>query len=299
MVITNFRLYENKQKAESIIKKLNIPNDNEEYLKIKELVKSKPNVFGQFVKWFFVDNTNYDTLEELFKFINMQHIKLDRPVDTFNTANDLYDYLQIIEDRQSVNKIINTLTSELKNKVKNDKKFIELLSGNLDFSAKIIEFFEDCKAYSSNSNDALGYDALFNDTYKLIENLKGEFNVDGVKNMISKGDLNIDVILEKPTLMVLNVHDYKSMKEIGNRKWCIVKSENSWDSYVNDFTKQYIIFDFTKDNVTDREHAIGITVSVNFGSEPNKFTAIHWSNDDTDGLSKEYIDELGKKHGIK
>lgn len=296
MIVTNFKLYENKQKAESILRKQNIPTDDPDYKKIKQLLNGHGNYLGAFTKWFFVDKTNYETLEELYKFLTTQNMKLDRPIDTFDTAEEAYDYLQRLEGEQLTNKIINELTPKLKKLVGRD--FINLISASTQYADELKDFYKKCKAYEPDSNDRLGIDALYTDTKEFVENLQGDFNAESIINKINSEKLNIDVVLDANTLLILNVKDYQSMKILGSKKWCIVKSENHWDNYVNGFTVQYMIFDFTKNRI-DREHAIGVTVSPNFGDNPNNYTAIHWANDDADGLSKEYINDLGKKHGIK
>lgn len=297
MIITNFRLYENKQKAESILKRLNIPTENEDYQKIKELTKNRANYLGQFVKWFFIDKTKFDVLEEIYNLLTSQNIKIDRPIDTFETAEELFDYIQNYENNQKANKMFQEISPKMK-KLVNKEEFIKLLRSGIGYEKRIIEFFEKSKAYEPNTKDNLGVDAFYSDTKKLIDNLKGEFNSEAIQRRIEKENLNIDIIHDANTLLILKVNDYESMKILGSSDWCIVKSENHWDNYVNDFTVQYMLFDFTKDR-TEREHAIGVTVSVNFGSEPNKYTAMHWANDDADGLSKEIIDQIGIKHGIK
>lgn len=297
MIITNFRLYENKQKAESILKRLNIPTENEDYQKIKELTKNRANYFGQFVKWFFIDKTKFDVLEEIYNLLTSQNIKIDRPIDTFEKAEELFDYIQNYENDKIVNKLFNELTPKLKKLVDKDK-FTKILRTGIKYEENLKKFFKKCKAYEPDSEDALGVEALYSDTIKYIENLEGIFNSEAIQNRIKNENLNIDIIHDANTMLILKVNDYESMKVLGSTDWCIVKSENHWDNYVNDFTVQYMIFDFTKDR-TEREHAIGVTVSVNFGTEPNKYTAMHWANDDNDGLSKEIIDEIGIRHGIK
>lgn len=99
---------------------------------------------------------------------------------------------------------------------------------------------------------------LYNDTKGLIENLKGDFNADTIKNKL-KG-LNAEVVFESPEVLVVAVYDYKASCALGSKSWRISTSNSYWNTYVNEFTTQYFIYDFTKP-VSDKRHMIGVTVS--------------------------------------
>ena len=74
---------------------------------------------------------------------------------------------------------------------------------------------------------------------------------------------------------MIRVNDYKASCKIGSKHWCISTSQSMWDSYVNDFTNQYFVYDFTKD-ISDIRHMIGTTVSPG-----GKITSGHWADDST------------------
>lgn len=314
MVIANFRLYENKQKAEQILKQHHIQPDNEAYVKLKDLIygktdksiKAAPNYLGQFTKWLIKDRTNMETLTEILKLLNKENVKLDRPIDTFETAEDLFDYIQDYEINQNVNKVINDLPPTLKKMV--DEKFKNLIKLNVEFTDDIIKFFKKSKKYDPTGKDKLGYNALYNDTAAFINNLKGDYNLDGMKanfkklgvNVIKgehpteaelKKGSNIKIVIESPTILIVEVFDYKASCAIGSKSWCISTSENQWNSYVNNITVQYFLFDFTKSR-SDKKHAIGITVSPDMGNSASNYGSKHWSDDKTDGLTDQYIDTL-------
>lgn len=302
MVITNFKLYENRQKAESIIKKLNIDKDNEDYQKIKELVKDKPNFFGQFVKWFFINKTPFGEIEEIYKMINTYNIKMSKPIDSFDKAEDLYDFIQDSLNSSKVNKIIKSIPSRARQKVNDEIR--NLFKTNVKYADELIKLFSKIGGRYSNDGRTshLTSQDLYDDINNFIDNLEGGFNADTIKKIINKNNLNAKVILDSYSLMVVEIGDFQASKKLGSQSWCIVTSENQWQNYVNEFTTQFYIYDFTKKR-SDNRHAIGITVGPSFLSN-SKQTAMHWSDDTTgkdpiSGLSiEEYIDELNYQHNI-
>lgn len=246
-----------------------------------------------------------DILLELIKLLSKDNIKLDRPIDTFEQAEDLYDYIQNFEINQSVNKVVNALTPNVRKLITDN--FKNLIKLNIEHADDIIKFFKKSKRYDPNGRENLGINRMYTDTEAFINNLKGDFSAKSlIKRYIESGinildgeptaeqmkeGNNIMIVVESPFALIVDVFDYKASCTIGSKSWCIATSESQWNSYVNDLTKQYFIFDFTKSR-SEKEHAIGVTVGPDLGNEPSEYVAKHWADDTTAGLTTEYIDEL-------
>ena len=80
--------------------------------------------------------------------------------------------------------------------------------------------------------------------------------------------LNYKTIYDKDNIMVLQVNDFETVKRLAkSTNWCISKNKSYWNNYIenhSDDSKQYMIFDFSKDE-DDRMSIIGFTVAHNKG----------------------------------
>lgn len=259
--IVEYKLFENLQKAKKILADHRIPENNPQFLKLKELLSRNTGYIGQFTKWLFVDRTDFNQLEEIYK--ELKNINIDKPIESFEKAEDLYDYIQSFEINRKTNQVINSIPSRTREFV--DDKLKNLISLNIDVASSIKDFYSKKGGRFKNAKD------LYNDTKGLIENLKGDFNADTIKNKL-KG-LNAEVVFESPEVLVVAVYDYKASCALGSKSWCISTLNSYWNTYVNEFTTQYFIYDFTKP-VSDKRHMIGVTVSPS-----GSYHAAHYADD--------------------
>lgn len=272
-----YKLFENKQKALSILRKHHIKEDDERYLKLKELLKDKPGYLGKFTEWFFVERIDLERLEEILNILS--EIKIDKPVDSFEKFEDLFDYIQDYEINTKINQVLKALPSRTRELVNDELR--NLIKLNTQYSKNIIDF------YSKKGGKYNTISDLISDTKSLISNLSGDFNLQEIlkkiKPYIDSGDVVIKA--RTPEILIIQVNTYKASCAIGSRHWCISTSESMWGSYVNPFTNQYFIYDFTK-SISDKRHLIGVTVSPK-----GKFTSAHWA-DDTAISDMTYFDDL-------
>jgi Ankyrin repeats (3 copies) len=247
-MITNYKLFENIEKAKKILKEADIQLNNIDYLKIKELLKDNIGYIGQFVKWFFKDNESFNKLEEIYKILKTN--KIDKPIDSFDKLEDLFDYIQSFDINQKVNQVINSLPSKTRELVNQQLK--DLISLNISYYKQIINF------YSKKGGRYKNIKNLYDDTKQLIENLNGVFNLEETKKKLE--GTNTKIVFESEDLLIVQVFDYNSSCKIESKHWCISTSENMWKQYVDKFTNQYFIYDFTKD-ISDKASMIGVTVN--------------------------------------
>jgi len=271
--VIEYKLFENLQKAKKILADRRIPENNPEFLKLKELLSRNTGYIGQFTKWLFIDRTEFSQLEEIYK--ELKNINIDKPIDDFDKAEDLYDYIQSYEINKKTNQVINAIPSRTREFV--DDKLRNLISLNIDVASSIKDFYSKKGGRFKNAKD------LYNDTKGLIENLKGDFNADTIKNKL-KG-LNAEVVFESSEVLVIAVYDFKASCALGSKSWCISTLNSYWNTYVNEFTTQYFIYDFTKP-VSDKRHMIGVTVSPN-----GSYHAAHYA-DDSSVTDYSIFDEL-------
>lgn len=256
-----YQIFENLQKARKVLSDNSVSESNPDFLKLKDMLSHNIGYIGQFTKWLIVDRTDLSELEEIFK--ELKKTSINKPIEEFNKAEDLYDYLQSFEINKKTNQIINSIPSKARTLV--DEKLKKLLSLNIDVAPLIKDFYSKKGGKFKTSKD------LYDDTYTLIENIKGDFNVETIKKKAA--GLNAEVVMESPEMLILAVFDYPSSCKLGSKSWCISTSQSYWNNYVNEFTTQYFIYDFTKP-ISDKRHMIGVTVSPN-----GNFHAAHYADD--------------------
>jgi hypothetical protein len=278
-MILNYKLFEDVNRSKKILKDLGIPEDIENkdyqaYKKLRELLKNNNGYVGAFTKWMFKDREKFEQIEEVYKMLT--EIQIDRHIDSFEKLEDLYDYLQNFEINQKTNQVIKALPSRTRQLVNNELK--NLISLNTEYSKSVKDF------YSKKGGRYKDIQSLINDTKDYINNLKGDFNLESIKKKLE--GLNVIITAESEELLLIQVLDYDASCKIGSKSWCIVTSESYWRNYVNEFTNQYFVYDFTKD-ISDKRHMIGFTVSPG-----DKISNAHWADDSSVRNPDQVIDEL-------
>jgi len=273
MIITDYKLFENLDKAKKLLTELHISETDPKFLKLKELLKNNMGYMGTFTKWYIKDHESWDKIEEIFKMLKTTQI--DKPIEEFEKLEDLYDFIQNYEINKKTNQVINALPSRTRELVNEDLR--NLISLNTQYAKHIKDW------YSKKGGRYKDIKSLYSDTNDFIKNLSGGFNLEAI---LKKAEgTNSDVIVATPDLLMLRINDYATSKALGSKHWCIVTSESMFKSYVTEFTTQYFFWDFTKD-ISDKKHMIGATISPN-GTISNA----HWA-DDSAVRDMTYFDSL-------
>lgn len=263
--LNKYKVFENLQQAKKTLRDLHIEETNPDFIKLRTLLSNNMGYMGKFTEWLFKNREEFSQLEEIYT--ELQKIDLDRPITDFKTSEELYDYIQLKGINSKVNQVIKALPSRAREYVNGElKKLIEL---NVEHADLLIDFYSKKGGKYSN----LGQAALIKDTRTFLENVMGEFNLDNIKKSLH--GLNVEISFESPELLIVCVGDYNASCKIGSRHWCLATSKNMWDNYVDASTKQYFIWDFTKD-ISDKQHMIGATI----GSD-DKVKNAHWADDST------------------
>ncbi len=270
-------LNENMQQARSILKKLNIHEQDPRFQELKQMLLDDNAIgyIGKFTKWIFNDREPWEKLIEVYDMLKKHPTKVP-PIDTFETLESLFDYLQGSGISMKTNQVVNAIPSRAR-QYANDKlkKLIEL---NIKYADQIKDFYSKKGGKFKTSVD------LYNETAALLDNLSGGFNLDAMKKKISDTKSKVNIVLERPDLLVLQPLDYDTSNKLGSTSWCISYSKNYWDSYADVFSNQYFIYDFSK-KTSDKKSMIGVTVNPD-----GTFKASHFKDDSQ--APREYIDDL-------
>ena len=285
-MINQYQIFENLQNAKKYLVNNNIPETDEKFVKLKELLKGNLGYIGTFTKWMYNDRESFGKIEDTFKLLKKTN-NFSKNIDDFKKLEDLYDYLQNFEINRIVDRTINGLPSWTK-KYANDE-LRSLIGMNIEWAEFVRRFYtEKGGRYNEHSEywtkpvKFKTYGGwLVNETKIYIKNLKGEWNLPTILKKISNANptleegVDYDIVFKKPTMLMLRIYNFKTSKKIGSPPWCIVSSESMFLSYVTNMTNQYFLWDFTKE-ISDKRHMIGTTVEAS-----GKITSGHWANDDT------------------
>jgi len=270
-------LNENMQQARSILAKMKIPEQDQSFQRLKQMLLDDNRIgyVGKFTQWLFQDHEPWEKITEVYDMLK-NHPTAVPPIHTFKRLEDLFDFLQGSGIDVKVSQVINAIPSRARRNVTDDlKKLIEL---NIKYAEPLKDF------YSKKGGKFKDAKSLYNETTALIDNLSGGFNLTAMKNKIKDKGCNVEVVLERPDLLVIRPIDYNASNALGSSSWCISYSKNYWDSYADVFSNQYFIYDFTKP-LSDKKSMIGVTVNPD-----GSFKASHFKDDSV--APRDYIDDL-------
>jgi len=275
-------LNENMQQAKAILKKLNIPETDPRFQELKQMLldDNKVGYVGKFTKWVFKDREPWEKLIEVYDMLKKHPHKVP-PIDTFKTIEELFDFLQGSEISSKTGKALRDLKKRLiyfKLSDREEQKLDSLLELNVKYVDAIRDF------YNKKGRKFRNFGDLLSETESLIKNLSGGFNLEAMKKKIKQTNSKVKIMLERPDILVLAPQDYNTSCALGSQSWCISYSKNYWDSYVDVFSNQYFIFDFTKP-LSDKRSMIGVTVNPD-----GSFKAAHFKDDSV--CSHDYLEKL-------
>jgi ankyrin repeat protein len=268
MYIQKYKIFENVRQAKKYLDENDIPYDNKDYIKLKNILSSNLGYLGKFTEWLFNDNS-LSFLEDIYKMI--KNVSLDKDINSFETSEDLYDYLTDKKFNTKVNQTINSLPSRTRRLANQELK--DLIKNNIDSIDSIKDF------YSKKGGRYKNIDDLIKDTKSLITNLQGEWNPDSIKYE------DKELVYKDSNTLILWIDSYNRSCDLGSKHWCISTSEGMFKQYTSGFKKQYFIYDFTKD-ISDKKSMIGTTID-----RSGKPTSIHYK-DDTEGKKEDILPYL-------
>ena len=257
MYILNRFIFESVKQAKEYLNSNDISLDDERFIELKHLLRKNPGYTGKFTEWLFEEDLDIDYLTELYNFI--KQYKLDKDINSFNSSEDLYDYLTNVKIESKVKKAINKIPSRTRRLV--NQELIDLIKNNIEQIDFIKTFFKDKSGKFDNIND------LIKATKLTIENARGGWTPNSIDYKKS------ELVYKDDFTLILNIDSYERSAKLGSSHWCISTSEHDFNNYTSGFKKQYFIYDFTKD-MSDPKSMIGVTIGIN-GNPSSK----HLKND--------------------
>lgn len=248
MYILRKMIFESVSQAKKYLNANDISLNDSEYLNLKDLLKKNIGYLGKFTEWLFEEELDIEYLKNLYELIIK--IGLDKDINSFNTSEELYDYLQIKKNERKINKVIQELPSGIKKQI--DSKFRKMLEDNIDYLDYIYDMYSKVSFRYKNEN----IDKLYKDTLEAIKRVTGGWTPYSIKY----NDEEL-VYIDNDTL-ILNIKDYNRSCDLGSKSWCIVTSPYHFREYTDGYAEQYFIYDFTKEP-TDAFSLIGLTMDEN------------------------------------
>lgn len=236
-----------------------------------------------------------DDLKKVFYNIRNQDINGTASIlDFIQKKNDekIYDFAEYFVERKAVSKLRKIMTTH-DNKSYVGKKINTLLKEVVRIGITTKEFKESfakkIKKYKTEVEIEEGLK-------KYTRSLSGWEMKNWQKKILSP---NINVVANIiDDIMVLEVLDYDTMKELGSTQWCIATDKSYFDEYTGGYNKQYMICDFSRES-EDPLSMIGATIDF-YG---NIYVA-HNKNDDKlpvdeiDVLKPDFLEQFFTKHNV-
>lgn len=211
--------------------------------------------------------------------------------DTIETIDDFANYFT---EQKSLNKLKKIITT------RSNKDYI---NKNLDNVLKnIIRLGVSPKEFKKSfSNKIMKYktESELNVGLKQYANTISGWSINEWHKKSLSPDIKVDFKKISNDLISVEILDYKTMKELGSTQWCIATGQNYFNEYRENYKKQYIICDFSKES-EDPLSMIGVT----FDFYGNVYAAYNKNDDEislknTELLSSDNIAKFFTKHDNK
>jgi len=280
------KLFEDINKARSILKNKSIFETDPDFIKIRELLKKNPGYIGFFTHLRYEKNNSVEDLIEFFDVIQKsqsQINKFPKPLIKYDTIEEVIDEIEKLKLDSSIHHIYSEFPKLQKSfiKTKQDSDLLSQLSKRKDSST----FFRKIASYKNRKD--------------LIEGLKNFLKVDPnakANDIIKKcKEIGSDVIYysEEKDVLVVRVYSASEIRILaGDSAWCI-KNDATFKSYVYDKTcYQFILFLLNRE---DLNRKIGITYALS-RTDSDPFQTAHNINDGS--VSQENLSKLLSEYGL-
>jgi hypothetical protein len=107
---------ENITKARSVLRKLEIPETNEDFIQLRKMLTRNAGYLGKFTHWLFVDGVKIDQLQNLYD--RIRGTRLSKPIDDFKTPEEVIDTIIRSRSDAALNQMIGAIPSETRSFLK-------------------------------------------------------------------------------------------------------------------------------------------------------------------------------------
>ena len=257
-------ILENKDQAYKILYQKNVPEDNPDFIRLKDEVEKlfkNLNYLGLMTKYVFTQDVSIQEIIDLLPWLRYNGNRLPKNPLQYKKFENLKDDIIKVDNDQRVKTIYDLLPRDQKDLVKGDPIFYEKalaihkLGSSKKFGKKVslyktkeglIEYMDD---YLKKNSEQITFDSV-------VEDLK---------------KLNTKIFIEDIDngFIMAEILDYSASKEMGSSDWCIVTSKSSFDNYTRGTRRQFFMWDFSED-ITSSMFLIGFT-----SNEIGQITNIH------------------------
>lgn len=301
----NFEKYiinENVQKSKKVLKDLNIPETNPNYLALKKLLSRNIGYLGKFTDWHFNGKYSIQRLQDLYK--KIKESNLNKGIDEFKTPEDIIDFIIDKNKNSRENKIEKSIPKSIKNfliygnsehdNVEDDeegiyKSDIEYFGKFIkDISVKVPDNKLDmvCDYFRNKSARCLYQDEPYEYLDDVIDTIVNINPDDIYKNIRNDNKKNLTILIDNDEYLFFICHNYGACKKYGSKFWCIVEDESTFEDYTEKAVQSIFFF---KDKIPfiDKESVLGMTINI----YDYKISAAHWEDDESCNL-RDYEDDL-------
>jgi hypothetical protein len=320
-------LMENVAQAEKALKELNIPLDDPEYLRIKNMLVADNSVgFLGFMfnlvkiwaknalkvnddattyknanpdSWIGKNMPNYTVNNDvIFKYVDKLYalIKkhrqdlqfLPKNINDYDKIDDLIYAFNFISTNKTKKRFANLIINkELKSEYIANHPKSEEESQLVRRYLEVIHDTPYGKMFVKKINR---YNTL-NDLLGYLKIVSTFYDLDiSYDSILSKASnrRDLQIVYNQKERIILLIGSYEAMREVGSPSWCIYDSRSQYDNYTkNGNANQYIFYDFS-DQVTDVSYSM-----IGFTMQGYEITASHLMNDDHISDVMSYLNKIG------
>jgi hypothetical protein len=261
-----YRIFENIKQAKAYLASKDIPAEKNQVLDtISELLKKKPNLIANFVKYHYEENVSLADLTDFVQYMTINKATLDKlpkPVFEYDKFEHIQDDLRVVERGVAANKLYSYLHPELRNDINNlppDSKN-ELDSLVLDYMALPKEkrdAFTPLKFFRKNRTTLADFTTRMQEFIMNLDSGRSK-----IEQELEKHTGKYETIYDKDNILIIKGNDKDLVKDIGSEKWCIVYAQESYyDRYLSPSSgnTHYTVFNFNY-SLTSRYGRFGVTI---------------------------------------
>jgi len=303
-------VFENRDLARNILKKNDLDETDRVYVRIRELLKDKPNLLGLFTYYNKVEKIGFGRLKTLYQRLLKNNDIIGQLPDlqsymarrgnfngpykmedgrTYNTHFErLEDDLTRLEEKHIAKLFADAYPGDIKNGLPDNPDFVEIIKELTDRSDKSREKLELYRKFWLNKV------SRYKTQKELVDSLTNfvfaDSNVEDIRRQISS-NYQLKMVYDDGEIMIIRVLSYEAIQSIGSdTSWCIKDSLSYWTDYISGENVQLVIMDFSVPR-TSPNRKIGVTIY-----EGGRFNTAHNTNDSY--VSEPHVNEILKKSNV-
>tara|TARA_R110000772_G_scaffold20466_5_gene56880 strand:- start:36659 stop:38194 length:1536 start_codon:yes stop_codon:yes gene_type:complete len=305
---------------DNICKKYN--KEPEEVVLLKDMLKGHMGYFVKMSEWVYRNGTKLEEIKDILDLL--QVVKINRPINSFDSSEQLYDYICETQNKRKLNQIVKSIPSRSRKNV--SERIKKLIYNNIESETLFKDFL------SKKGGTCKTEDDLYQRILEIINLSGGDSSYKGILWKIKRKlfflrikSILWSILLLIPRLILLLVerifeesfkwiYDWKKLIStsnpgkivykdgktiivkintfsasflLGSRHWCISRTPSYWDNYIDNENVQYFIYQ-TEYNSSDKESMVGATIRP----YNNIVKASHFRNDNS--CPSEYVKKYSK-----